>query len=167
MFKDGPGVVLSPDEACYQPLLDLVSMPAPEQFASPSAYYATLFHELIHATGHDSRLARFSTTSVTFGEVSRLDYAHEELVADLGGAFLCLEASIANETVKGHTSYLGSWIAVLEKKPEVLHQVLSAAERAAGWIMGHQDPRRVAETDGPRTTMDLGSFERAADVRFA
>ncbi len=84
--------------AYYRPLGDSVNMPRPELFDGPEEYYSTLFHELTHSTGHESRLNRHKEehTNCLFGSP---EYSKEELCAEMGAAFLCCVCGIDNRTV--------------------------------------------------------------------
>jgi antirestriction protein ArdC len=85
---------------------DHVQMPHFETFRSPEAYYATLAHELTHWTKHKSRLDR------EFGRKKWGDegYAREELVAELGAAFLCADLELTPEVSTDHAAYIQSWL---------------------------------------------------------
>lgn len=122
------------DRAAYAPLLDLVSMPRPECFVSGEAYYGTLFHELAHSTGHESRLNRPGVTgSDAFASV---EYAHEELVAEMAAAFLSGEAGIdAPKEVENTAAYLASWISRLRDDKRLLIRAASQAQKAADHIL--------------------------------
>ena len=98
------------NRAYYSGASDHVQMPHFESFRSPEAYYATLAHELTHWTKHTSRLDR------DFGRKSWGDegYAREELVAELGAAFLSADLALADEPVTEHAAYIQSWLKVLK-----------------------------------------------------
>lgn len=91
-------------------------------------YYRTALHELTHWTGHRSRLARDLTNS--FGTHG---YAREELVAEMGSAFLCASLGIV-PTVR-HADYLGNWLAVLREDSRAIFRAASAASRAAEYLL--------------------------------
>ena len=92
--------------AYYRPGTDSVHMPARSRFVDAPHYYSTLFHELIHASGHKSRLNR--NFGAGFGDEL---YSKEELIAEMGAAFLCAIAGIANEhTDRNTTAYIQNWI---------------------------------------------------------
>ncbi len=100
--------------AAYLVTEDQIQMPAPERFESAETYYGTLFHELTHSTGHDSRLARkgIAGGAAAFASAS---YSQEELVAEMGAAFLCGRAGIDTAPLtENHAAYLGGWL----KSPE-------------------------------------------------
>ena len=119
--------------ACYSPSLDVVRMPERAAFAKQPEYYSTLFHELIHATGHESRVGR--EFGLSFGSEK---YSREELVAEMGAAFLCAEAGIVDETLDNSAAYLASWISRLKEDPTLVVKAASAAQKAAEFILARE-----------------------------
>lgn len=120
------------DSAYYSPSDDKVTMPHPDDFVSLSGYYATLLHEVVHWTGHPSRLRRNQVPR------SNLEgYAAEELVAELGAAFLCAALGVAGEL--RHAGYLQSWLSAAKADNSYLFQAAMRAEQAVGYL------ERVAE----------------------
>jgi antirestriction protein ArdC len=95
-------------------------------------YYSTLFHELIHSTGHESRLNR------TFGDHFGDDfYSKEELVAEMGAAFLCAIAAIGNEhTDRNTTAYIQNWISKLEEDNRLILHAAANAQKAVDLVLG-------------------------------
>jgi antirestriction protein ArdC len=132
--------------ACYRPATDTLHLPLPGCFASPEAYFATVFHELTHATGHRSRLNRWTMADVClFGDPR---YAKEELVAEMGAAYLCGVCSIANLTLANSAAYLQSWMAVVRHDPTLLVHAAAQAQKAADYIQNlHPDTGAVHEDD--------------------
>ena len=127
-----PGkVVFGGDRAFYTPAGDSIGMPTPEQFADTGNYYATLAHEYVHWTGHESRQKRFDKD---FREATGADnaYAYEELIAEMGAAFLCAELGIAGETQ--HVTYLAIWVSRLKDQAKMLFQAASAASKAVAYL---------------------------------
>ncbi|TPG21784.1 DUF1738 domain-containing protein [Sphingomonas koreensis] len=116
------------DRAFYAPGADFVQVPPQPAFFDQINYYRTALHELTHATGHVSRLDRKLFTG--FGSK---DYAREELVAELGAAFLCAALGIV-PTVR-HADYLGSWLAVLREDNRAIFRAAGAASKAADWLL--------------------------------
>lgn len=114
--------------ACYRPVTDTVQMPPYGSFENAEAYYLTLFHELVHATGHASRLNRDSITK--HDQFGGPVYSQEELVAEMGAAFLGLEADIVRDTHEQSAAYLQSWLDVLRVK-EHKRWIINAAAKAA------------------------------------
>lgn len=125
----GAAIVNNPVDAraYYAPALDLINMPPRRFFDSTAGYYGTLFHEMTHWTGAEKRLNR--TLSGKYGNPS---YAFEELVAELGAAFL--SASVGLDVVSQSAAYLSSWIDACEAHPELLARAASMAQAAADYI---------------------------------
>ncbi|MBE0580066.1 zincin-like metallopeptidase domain-containing protein [Devosia sp.] len=125
--------------AFYSPERDLVQMPAFDAFREPEGYYATLLHELTHWTRHKSRLDR------SFGRERWGDegYAAEELVAELGAAFLCADLQIAPTVRKDHAAYIGSWLKVLKDDKRAIFTAASYAQKAADYLHGLQQTKEA------------------------
>jgi antirestriction protein ArdC len=131
-----PPIIEGHQQAFYTPATDTLHMPIPQCFQSPKAYYATLFHELTHAVGHPSRLNRHTLTDLClFGSPT---YAKEELVAEMGAAYLCGVCGIANATLDNSAAYLQSWMQVLHDNPTMLVHAAAQAQRAADYIQNLQ-----------------------------
>ena len=122
------------DCAYYLPTLDTVTVPRRSQFVSMSHYFAKLFHEAVHSTGHGSRLARPGVVDpVSFASHA---YCKEELIAEFGAAFLCGICGIAPETLDNATAYIAHWIEKLQKDKALVIQAASQAQRAVDFIVG-------------------------------
>jgi antirestriction protein ArdC len=120
--------------AFYSPREDYVGLPARERFEQTEGYYATLFHELVHATGHESRLNRASLTEKAgFGSNP---YCKEELIAEMGAAFLCGHAEIAERTIDNSAAYLHGWLEQLRNDRTLIVQAAAQAQKAADFILG-------------------------------
>ena len=117
-------------EAYYRPATDLVMMPHPQQFESSEAYYATLLHELTHATGHASRLNR---PGIAGAERTEALYAAEEMVAEMGSAFLCAYCGIQGSLQ--HASYIGHWLDILRQDKQALIRASGMARQASEWLL--------------------------------
>ena len=115
--------------ACYRPSQDQIRMPSLEAFPDPVAYYATLAHEMIHLTGHPSRCDR--GLRGRFGEGA---YAMEELVAELGAAFLCADLALSPEPRPDHTAYLAWWLKVLRGDKRAIFTAAAKAQHAVNWL---------------------------------
>ncbi len=115
--------------AFYAPALDAITLPPFAAFESPGAYYATLGHEHIHWTGHSRRLDRLEKAPKTSEP-----YAREELVAELGSAFLCADLGVSDEPREDHASYLASWLKVLREDKRAIVTAASAAQRAVNFL---------------------------------
>jgi antirestriction protein ArdC len=120
--------------AYYSPAEDIVAMPNRERFENEAGYFATLFHELIHSTGHASRLNRATVTeSAGFGSNP---YCREELVAEMGAAFLCGQAGIAESTLENSAAYVQNWLEQLQNDKKLIVQAAAQAQKAADFILG-------------------------------
>lgn len=116
------------DRAFYVPSYDFVAVPPQPAFFEQVNYYRTCLHELTHATGHAKRLGRNLLNS--FGSK---DYAREELVAEMGSAFLC--AALGIEPTVRHADYIASWLEVLREDNRAIFRAASAATKAADWLL--------------------------------
>ncbi|MCG7601803.1 zincin-like metallopeptidase domain-containing protein [Halomonas sp. McH1-25] len=134
--------------AGYYPKQDRVLLPAKERFHDAEGYYSVALHELTHATGHESRLARPGITDpdATYGSPK---YALEELVAQLGSAFLCGHFGIRNEAFDA--AYIASWIQALRDDKRAIFRATGAARLAAEFLkQAYQENRAPASTDEPQ-----------------
>jgi antirestriction protein ArdC len=136
----GPRIAHGFTHAAYVPAGDRIEMPSPGSFDSPEAYYATLFHEMGHATGSARRLAR--PQSGRFGEEA---YSREELVAEMTAAFLCARCGIDNSAMPQQAAYLAGWIKALKGDPRLVVSAASQAQRAADLILGARPEAEEAE----------------------
>ncbi|MBN9252448.1 MAG: antirestriction protein ArdC, partial [Mesorhizobium sp.] len=117
------------DRAFYVPMHDYVMVPPPAAYFESINWHRTALHELGHATGHASRLAR--DLGGSFGSRK---YAFEELVAEMNAAFCCAALGIV-PTVR-HADYLGSWLEVLREDNRAIVRAASQASKAADWLLG-------------------------------
>ncbi|GAB4273507.1 MAG: zincin-like metallopeptidase domain-containing protein [Deferrisomatales bacterium] len=129
-----------PGRAYYDPWGDRVNLPPPEAFEGPEAYYACAFHELVHSTGHKSRLDRPTLIQITrFGGHA---YCKEELVAEMGAAFLCGVAGIEEATLANSAAYIDGWRRKLTDAPRLLVHAAGQAQRAADFVLGRTEAKR-------------------------
>ena len=131
--------------AYYAEGADYVQMPPFETFRDAESHAATVAHELTHWTKHGERLAR-DMGRVKWGDEG---YAREELVAELGAAFLCADLGITPDVREEHAAYIQSWLAVLKQDKRFVFSAASHAQRAADYL------HRLQSRDG-------GEQERAA-----
>lgn len=122
------------NRACYSPSSDEVSMPDIKAFDSSEHYYSTLFHELTHATGHESRVDRKEAFTDGFGSDP---YAFEELVAELGASFICGYADIFQTTKEESASYLNGWLSKLKGDKKFFFRAAAQAQKAADYILNN------------------------------
>ena len=119
---------------------DRIQMPPFESFRDAESYYATLAHETTHWTRHPSRLDR------DFGRKRWGDegYAAEELVAELGSAFLAADLGLELEPREDHTAYIESWLKVLQQDKRAIFTAAAHAQRAVDFLHGLQQPLAAA-----------------------
>jgi antirestriction protein ArdC len=132
--------------AYYTVTADRVQMPPFETFRDAVSYYATLIHELTHWTRHPSRLDR-DLGRKRWGDEG---YAMEELVAELGAAFLCADLGLAPEQRDDHAAYIASWLKVLRDDKRAVFTAASHAQRAADYLHGLQPSAGAAPADDRR-----------------
>ena len=132
IISNGVDIRYTDDSASYAPKGDFINMPPKCAFNNESDYYSTLMHELTHWTGHASRLNRPGIT--TGGGVGTSVYAFEEMIAEIGSAFLCAEFRIARDP--NHDSYILSWIEVLENDPKAIFNSSAQAWKARNFLLG-------------------------------
>lgn len=118
----------------YSPAGDFIHMPHRNMFENSGRYYSTLAHEHVHWTGAKTRLDRLNHKR--FGDPA---YAFEELVAELGAAFLVASMGALPVDHQDHASYLGSWVRALKEKPQILRTAASEASKAVDYMNELQD----------------------------
>lgn len=116
--------------AAYSPSQDVVQMPDFERFHSTAGYLATLAHELCHWTGHKTRLDRFAD-----GKPGKANYAFEELVAELGSAFISARLGIVGEHFESHAGYLAGWLDIMQEDKRAIFRAAAAAQAAADMVL--------------------------------
>lgn len=128
----GADITHAGEEAFYAPGPDRIQMPPFEAFQSGEDYYATLAHESVHWTRHASRLDR-DLGSKTAGDAG---YAREELVAELGAAFLCADLGLELTPRPDHAAYIGAWLKALEADKRAIFSAAAHAQRAVDYLKG-------------------------------
>lgn len=133
-FMDKPSLSWKEGSAYYQPFPDHVNVPPMKDFKKVEEYYSTLFHELVHSTGHKDRLNRKEVNGThAFGSE---DYSREELVAEMGAAMLCGVAGIDNSTIDNSASYIQSWLRALKEDSKMVVIAGARAQKAVDYILG-------------------------------
>ncbi len=132
----GAAISYGGSRAFYRPSTDSIVMPPIEAFRDAEAFYSTLAHETVHLTGHPSRLNR-DFGSKRFGSEG---YAMEELVAELGAAFLCADLDLSLEPREDHADYCANWLTVLKNENRAIFTAASHAQRAADFLNAFQKP---------------------------
>jgi antirestriction protein ArdC len=131
-FFAGTGATISygGNRAFYRPSTDSIVLPSFETFRDAESFYATLAHECCHWTSASSRLDR-DFGSKHFGSEG---YAMEELVAELGAAFLCADLDLTLEPREDHAAYIATWLEVLKADNRAIFTAASHAQRAADYL---------------------------------
>lgn len=121
------------DRASYRPITDSITVPAASQYTNGAEYLSTIYHEIVHSTGIETRLNRYqSTDPIRFGNEV---YAKEELVAEIGAAFCCAAYGIDQSTIENSTAYIGGWLKALKNDRQMVITAASAAEKACKFII--------------------------------
>ena len=138
----GGAVHTGGDRACYATKSDTIRMPKIETFVDSESYYSTLAHEFVHWTKHESRLNR-NFESKRFGDEA---YAIEELVAEIGAAFLCADLGLSSEPQADHASYIAAWIQAIKNDSKAIFTAASHATKAVDFLHAAQ-PAVVTDTE--------------------
>ena len=132
-MKDVPKIVHKKAEAFYVPSEDYINMPKMKTFKSSEDYYGTLFHELIHATGHQSRLARKEVyENNQFGSEP---YSQEELVAEIGSCYLKSYSGLSIADMSNNAAYIRNWLDVLKADNRMIIKAASKGQQAVEYIL--------------------------------
>ena len=130
VLRTGATIKHGGDRAFYMPSKDMIMLPTREAFSDGAAYYATLFHELTHWTGADQRLDRKQS-----GKFGSNDYAFEELVAEIGAAFLCSDMGVSNDEPRtDHAQYLKGWLEILKASDKAIFSAAAQAGKATEYL---------------------------------
>jgi antirestriction protein ArdC len=130
-MKDQPSFIIS-DRAYYSPARDIIGMPLINAFALVEDYYATRFHEITHWTGAATRLNRAGVAKGDhFGSEK---YSKEELIAEMGSAFLCDLNGISTRVLENQVSYIANWLEVLKNDKKMVIEAAAAAQKAAEYV---------------------------------
>lgn len=132
-YETKPRIIHGFNKASYNPGEDTVKMPNKKDFESEEEYYSTLFHELIHSTGHKNRLNREGITKQnSFGSQ---EYSKEELVAEIGTCFLNAHTGIKGKTFNNNVAYINNWIKALEKDKRLIFRLAGKSQQATDHIL--------------------------------
>ncbi len=127
-YSNKPRVIFGNYNPAYSRSDDLITMPERSKFSDPEEFYSTYFHEITHSTGHPTRLDRPLTAN-------KKDYMKEELIAELGFAYLCAKAKISNKSlIENQAAYLKGWISAFEQDSTLIFKASTQAEKAVKLI---------------------------------
>ena len=127
--------------AYYSPREDCVGLPPRERFERMEDYYSTIFHELVHSTGHEKRLKR--ATLAEHNGFGSDPYCKEELIAEMGAVFLCGQAEISERTIDNSAAYINGWLERFRDDKMLIVQAAAQAQKATDFILG----RKFAESE--------------------
>jgi len=134
------------NRAYYQPANDFIQMPTREQFGAAEGYYGVLAHEHTHWTGHANRLDRADGMKSRFGSEA---YAMEELVAELGAAYVSAELGLPGDPRTENAPYVASWLKALKNDKRAIFTAAAKAQQAADWMMARaEQAAEMAEMAG-------------------
>lgn len=129
-----PAITRHGARAFYRPSTDEVCVPPLCSYDIQAEFYSTLFHELVHSTGHESRLNRRAQEGArSFGDET---YSKEELVAEMGAAFLCNHCGTLEDTIQNSAAYIQSWLRVFKNDPKMVVVAAAQAQKASDFILG-------------------------------
>ena len=140
--NSGARILWGGNKACYLPSRDEIHLPLLENFISMEAYYGVAFHELVHWTGHSSRCAR--DLSGRFGSSG---YAMEELVAELGAAYMSAEAGVDQQPRLDHARYIESWLDVLKNDTNAIFFAAARATEACRFLCSSSEEPMLSEIE--------------------
>ena len=125
------------NDAFYLPIQDYIQVPCKEQYQDIEEFYSTLFHEMIHSTGHKSRLNRPDMQGIVRHGSEK--YSKEELTAELGSAMIINILGIETEkSFKNSSGYIQDWLQVLKNDNKFIVSASSRAEKAVKYILNEQ-----------------------------
>lgn len=138
-----PDIKYGGNRAYYSPSNDYIQLPHQHTFQSPEEFYSTAFHELAHATGHISRVGRKSILEPSY--FGSHEYSKEELVAEMGAAFLCGHNGIDNRTIQNSAAYIQGWLRKLKDDKTLLIHAAAQAQKAADFILNRKGGEETEE----------------------
>ena len=130
-----PEIQYAGSKAFYNSITDRITLPPRELFTTTEEFYATALHETVHSTGNHKRIAREGVCEAApFGSPT---YSFEEMVAEMGAAYLCAEAGISPAVVGNQAAYIAGWLKKLRDNRKLLVHAAAQAQKAADFILHH------------------------------
>ena len=128
-----PEIQYAGSKAFYSPITDRITLPPRELFTSSEEFYATALHETVHSSGSQKRLARDSIVEAApFGSPM---YSLEELIAEMGAAFLCAEAGISPAVIENQAAYIQGWLKKVRDDRKLVIHAAAKAQKAADYVL--------------------------------
>lgn len=137
-YSNAPKISHVSGRAYYSPLEDRVNVPNKRDFEKVEDYYSVLFHELIHSTGHKSRLNREGIVSLANNPFGSEEYSKEELIAEIGASMLCGVVGIEHATLDNTTAYIQGWLKALKNDKRLIILASQQAQKASDYILGEK-----------------------------
>jgi antirestriction protein ArdC len=136
-MPNAPVIYEHKDIACYDMLLDTIHIPPKKVFFSMEEFYATLFHELVHSTGHPTRLNRKGICQrAIFGSET---YSYEELIAEIGACYLAAHADIVVDDFSNNIAYINGWLNILKSDHRLIIRASAQAQKATDFILNRKE----------------------------
>ena len=133
-YKNPPSFIMDRNTNAYSPSTDTIKYVPLNRWDNASDFVSTLLHEVVHSTGHTSRLNRpYLVNPFPFGS---LEYCKEEIVAELGAAFLCQHIGIFPKQVENTAAYLQAWISILQNDDKFIFRAAAKAQKAVDFVFG-------------------------------
>lgn len=142
-MEDRPGVMQGKKSACYDVKKDMIFIPSLNRFESSEAYYTTLFHELIHSTGHEKRLNRKTLNEMS--EFGSEPYSNEELIAELGTCFLGSHTGILEKEITNSAAYIQGWLSKLKNDKRFIVTASTQSQKAVDFILNGKKQEQEKE----------------------
>jgi len=144
-MSNPPTIIDEAKRPYFHAEFDIIRLPNKELFESAEEYYCVLAHEIIHSTGHADRLGRDSIIDrCPYGSTN---YSKEELIAEMGAAFLCGYAGIANKTIKNSAAYISGWLQAFNNDPKMVIIAASQAQKAVDYILGKTELHKKEDSE--------------------
>lgn len=140
-----PPVKFKEQKAFYDIIGDYINMPKKKSFKTNESYYSTLFHELVHSTGSEKRLKRPTITEMA--EFGSEPYSIEELVAELGAAYLCSFAGILGSQIVDNTAYIKGWLGKLKDDKRFIIRASGYSQKAVDHILNIKEAASTNEME--------------------
>ena len=156
--NSGALIRIGGDRAFYSPYSDHIQLPPESAFRGPREWAVTALHELTHWTGHKSRLDR--DQSATIGSAK---YADEELIAEIGSAFVSIALNIPTE-LTNHVSYIDHWLTKLRNDKKAIFRAAAAAQHASDFILGFHPEYAAKMASDPHRPESPATIPAASDI---
>jgi len=157
-WKDKPVIETGKHQACYIPSQDVIHMPDARTFFEDTEFYSVLFHEATHSTGHAKRLKREMS-----GHYEDNSYSQEELIAEMGAAYLCALCGIETKTIDNSAAYIKGWLSKFKSDNKFLVAAASKAQHAVDYITGTQFESVEAEASESEKEAEAAQSEKVIE----